>query len=239
MLVLAFDTSTLTGAAGWIRAAAEAPVVRIEAGAESELTAAPGHAETLVPRIEEVLGSGGHGLEDVELVVFGRGPGSFTGLRIGLATAKGLALARGVPIVGLSSLEGLALSAGVDGLVATVVDARRSEIFAAVYEVVKRDGRPTARPVVAEQVLRPSDFSELIADAALAGELYLAGDGVARYPDELATHGTPLPERAAAPSARRMAAAGLERFLSQGADDPVTVEPVYLREPDARLPGSS
>jgi tRNA threonylcarbamoyl adenosine modification protein YeaZ len=238
MLVLALDTSTRDGAVGWISAPREAPVTSVDDGAESSTGAAPGHAETLVPRIEEVLAAGGHALKDVDLVVFGRGPGSFTGLRVGLATAKGLALARGVPIVGLSSLECLALSSGVDGLVATVVDARRGEIFTAVYEVEHRDGRPSARAVVDEQVLEPAAFSQLIADSSLGGSPYLAGDGVARYPDQLARHGTPLPEPCAAPSACRMAVAGLEQFLTRGADDLATVEPVYLREPDARLPGS-
>jgi tRNA threonylcarbamoyl adenosine modification protein YeaZ len=236
MLVLAFDTSTTQGAVGWIDAPRAAPVERIDGFAESVMPARPGHAETLIGRIEATLEAGGFALDQVELIVFGRGPGSFTGLRIGLSTAKGLALARGVPIVGLSSLESLALSAGLDGLVAPVVDARRGEIFTAVYEVGRNKGRPFARSVVAEQVLPPAGFAELLAQAKIANSVSLIGDGTARYREELGAHGVIQIGRFAAPSAVEMAITGLERFLAHGGDDPATVEPVYLREPDARLP---
>lgn len=239
MLVLAFDTSTLTGAVGWIRAPREAPVTRVEASAECAMPALPGHAETLIERIGATLASGGHRVEEVDLVVFGRGPGTFTGLRIGLSTAKGLALARGVPLKGLSSLECLALSAGVDGPVAPVIDARRGEIFTAIYEVTLECGRPTARPLTDERVIAPSGFAALVAEARLDRPVQLAGNGAQRYRDQLAAGGALLPGRSSAASAYWMAVTGLERFVESGGDDPATVEPVYLRQPDARLPDPS
>lgn len=236
MLVLAFDTSTMIGAVGWIRAPQEAPVTRVEASDESALPARPGHAETLMARIEATLASGGHRIEEVDLVVYGRGPGTFTGLRIGLATAKGLALARGVPLKGLSSLESLALSAGVDGPVAPVIDARRGEIFTAIYDVTRVRGRPAARPLTAERVIAPAGFGALVAEARADRPVRLAGDGAQRYREQLAAHGELLPASASAVSAYWMAVIGLERFLESGGDDPAGLEPVYLREPDARLP---
>jgi N6-L-threonylcarbamoyladenine synthase len=236
MLVLAFDTSTLIGSLGWISVPRETPVRRVEAFAESTMPADPGHAETLLERIEALLASGGHGVEDVELVVYGRGPGTFTGLRIGLSTAKGLALARGVPLIGLSSLESLALSAGADGLVAPVIDARRGEIFTALYEITRDAGRPAARPMADERVIEPSAFAQVVAGARDRAPVLLIGNGVDRYPAELEPFGVPGPARASAVSAYWMAVNGLERFLDRGGDDPRTVEPVYLREPDARLP---
>lgn len=236
MLVLAFDTSTLVGSVGWIAAPREAPVRRVEGFAESAAPAVPGHAETLIERIETLLAAGGHAIADVELVVYGRGPGTFTGLRIGLGTAKGLALARDVPMIGLSSLECLALSAGVDGLVAPVIDARRGEIFTAVFEVTHDAGRPAARPVAEERVIEPADFAQMIEPTRTGGPALLVGNGAERYRTELARLGEVGPARASAVSAYWMAIVGLERFIDRGGDDPRTVEPVYLREPDARLP---
>lgn len=236
MLVLAFDTSTLIGSLGWISARREAPVERLDAFAEAALPASPGHAETLLERIDALLETGGHRIEQVELVVYGRGPGTFTGLRIGLSTAKGIALARGVPLIGLSSLECLALSAGAAGLVAPVIDARRGEIFTGLYEISLTAGRPEARRLADDRVIEPSAFGQLLEEIGADRPPLLIGNGVARYPDELAAHGVIGPARTSAVSAYWMAVVGLERFLDRGGDDPRTVEPVYLREPDARLP---
>ena len=236
MLVLAFDTSTLIGALGWISAPRSAPVHRLEAFAEAALPASPGHAETLLDRIDLLLETGGHRIDQVDLVVYGRGPGTFTGLRIGLSTAKGLALARGVPLIGLSSLECLALSAGAEGLVAPVIDARRGEIFTALYEVNSTAGRPSAKEIATERVIEPPGLGAMLEEAGAGAPILLVGNGVERYGDQLTTLGELGPARAAAISAYWMAVNGLERFLERGGDDPQSIEPSYLREPDARLP---
>ena len=126
MLVLAIDSSTLLGSVAWFNS---------QDGAFAECTtpARPGHAETLLKRIETVLSFGGYGAADLALIAFGRGPGTFTGLRIGLASAKGLAIGGGAPIIGISSLEALAFSTRLEGLVACVIDAKRNEPFGALY----------------------------------------------------------------------------------------------------------
>jgi len=239
MLVLAFDTSTLQGSVGWIRAAGgDRP--GIESFAEESAPASPGHAETLVGRIERVLSTGGLRVEDVDLVVFCRGPGTFTGLRIGLGTAKGLALARGVPILGLPTLEALSVSAGSNGVLVPVVDARRGEIYAAVHRVEGAGRRPSAATLAPERVLRPDGIGDLLAEAGHEGPAAILGNGAIRYRDRLLaslSEGSfDLPARAAAPSAYWMAVLGLSRFSQRGGDDPAAVEPVYLRAPDARLP---
>ncbi|MDD5308720.1 MAG: tRNA (adenosine(37)-N6)-threonylcarbamoyltransferase complex dimerization subunit type 1 TsaB [Deltaproteobacteria bacterium] len=240
MIVLALDTSTNVGSVGWIKTRGDGPRPAVEASFEATYACAPGHAETLLAKIAWALAEGGLRQEDVGLVVYGRGPGSFTGVRIGLATAKGLALGLGMPILGVSSLEALALSADREGLVATLVDARRGEIYAAVYRVAGNDGLPAATLVAAEQVTKP-DGAAAVVESASAGEpVLLVGDGVPKCvaPIELrlcalALLGSPGPD---APSAILMARVGLERFGCVGPDDPATVEPVYLREPDAKLP---
>ena len=112
MITLALDTSTLFGSVAWVRTGGgdpSSPRPPVEGYADTAARARPGHAETLIARIDETLGAGGLCLDDVDLVVYGRGPGTFTGLRLGLATAKGITLGRGVPLVGVSSLAALAL----------------------------------------------------------------------------------------------------------------------------------
>ena len=88
---------------------------------------ATGHAELIFGRIAELLGRNGLGYADLERVVTTTGPGSFTGLRIGLSAARGIGLARGIPVVGVSSL--VALSLGADGPASVLLDARRGEAY--------------------------------------------------------------------------------------------------------------
>jgi tRNA threonylcarbamoyladenosine biosynthesis protein TsaB len=237
MLVLAFDTSTPTSSVGWAEIDLAGPRPEALRYASFVAPAEPGHAETLLDRVRAALATGGYDLKDVELLVFGRGPGTFTGLRIGLGTAKGLALAFGTKLVGLSSLEALALSAGVDGLVAPLIDARRGELYAALYDV-RRDGddRPRAALLAAEQVVRPEGLAELLRGHAAKGAIRFAGNGALRYADAIRALGVQLSSGASAADPLRMAIAGAARFLSAGADDPIALEPSYLREPDAKLP---
>jgi len=236
MLVLAYDTSTPISSVGWVEADAGGPRPVAGRFASFVAPAVPGHAETLLDRIGAALATGGHALADVGLIVYGRGPGTFTGLRIGLATAKGLALASGVPILGVSSLESLALSCDGEGLALPLIDARRGELYAALYETRRDDGWPSARLVAAEQVVRPDGVARLIGDGAGAGPVRLLGNGALRYSGALAGLGPVLPPSAAAPDPFWTALVGLERYLARGADDPETAEPSYLREPDAKLP---
>jgi tRNA threonylcarbamoyladenosine biosynthesis protein TsaB len=240
MIALALDTSTNVGSVGWVKTAGQGPRPEILASFEATYACTPGHAETLLARIEWALEQGGLRREDVGLIVYGRGPGSFTGVRIGLATAKGLALGLGMPILGVSSLEALALSAGREGLVATLVDARRGEIYAAVYRASRDAGLMVAALVAAEQVTGP-DGAAAIVESASAGEpVVLAGDGVAKCLDPLAgrlgSRAVPPCPEIVAPSAIAMARTGIERLARVGPDDLATIEPRYLREPDAKLP---
>jgi tRNA threonylcarbamoyladenosine biosynthesis protein TsaB len=238
MLVLAIDTSTAVGAVGWVEADEHAHRPDATRFARLVAPAEPGHAETLIDRMNAALAVGGHALADVGLIVFGRGPGTFTGLRIGLGTAKGLALSSGTPIIGISSLEALAVSAGVEGLVAPLIDARRGELYAALYDVRIEDGRTLARLAAAERVVRPETLVSALGLGSSASRIRFVGNGAARYADVVRSAGELLPLIAAAPDPCRMALIGLERYLAEGPDDPATVEPTYLREPDAKLPAA-
>lgn len=102
--------------------------------AESSVNNSKTHSQTLLPMIEKVVADAGMQPEDIDIIAVAKGPGSFTGLRIGAATVKGLALALDKPLVPVSTLAGLAYNfAGVDGIICPLMDARRNQVYTAVY----------------------------------------------------------------------------------------------------------
>jgi len=197
------------------------------------------HVESLAPAIEHVLGQSQIALGAVEVVVVDVGPGLFTGLRVGVATAQGLAQGLGIGVLAVSSLEVLAaqaLTAGWSGAVLSVVDARRGEVFAAAYE---RDGEiPRA---LAPPALRSPEDLAAAAEAARAAtgrpDVLAVGDGAARYADELRAAGVVLAGPSfVGPAPEALLALGLERRRAGAVPAaPRDVQPLYLRPPDARI----
>lgn len=187
----------------------------------------PGHAGRLLGLIEEALAAAGVGLEDVGRLAVGTGPGSYTGLRIGVATARALAQAQGARLVGVSTLrtlaEGALERAGVAARLAAV-DARRGEAFAAAW----RDG---------EELLAPGALSPAALARAAAGlprPLLAIGEGTLRFRQEIEPAGAAIPPDddpihrvSAAPMCR------LARATEPGALEAVL--PEYLRLPDAEI----
>jgi tRNA threonylcarbamoyladenosine biosynthesis protein TsaB len=180
--------------------------------AEFESTEAMRHGEMLAPGIEQVLREAGVGAADLTGLAVGTGPGPFTGLRVGLVTARTLALARAVPVHGVCSLDVLAAAAMDEGQgdFAVATDARRREVYLATYA----DGRRTWGPVVA----RPQDVATGATVVGRGGSLYPEA-----FPNAVA------PEH---PSAAVLCDVVLRRRFE--ITDP---EPLYLRRPDAAEPG--
>lgn len=171
-----------------------------------------GHQERLAPMASQVLDEAG-GYDRIAVTV---GPGSFTGLRVGLAFAKGLRLATGRPLVGLGSLAGLAASAASQGPTAGVIDARRGQVYVQAFEgaqaLSEPDVLPLAEAAARLRALRRSPFS-------------LAGSGA----EALAAL---LPEaRAVRLAAPDLVVLGRLAASAEVFDD---VRPLYLRAPDAR-----
>ncbi|WP_435200005.1 tRNA (adenosine(37)-N6)-threonylcarbamoyltransferase complex dimerization subunit type 1 TsaB [Janibacter sp. GS2] len=182
------------------------------------------HTELLAPLLIETLEAAGTTPAQVSHVAVGTGPGPFTGLRVGLVTARTFAHARGVTVHGVCSLDALAAAAAEDGhegemLVAT--DARRKEVYWARYRCTAGEATPLDEPAVT----RPADLP----DAVRA--LPTAGRGAVLYPD-LLPHGLDLPLDVDA----GVLAARAARGISAGVDLPV--EPLYLRRPDAVAPAA-
>jgi tRNA threonylcarbamoyladenosine biosynthesis protein TsaB len=211
--------------------------VRNDDGVQAEftLTGRRRHVESLTPALEHLLGQVGLSAADLGLVVVDVGPGLFTGLRVGVAAAKGLAQARRIGIIGLSSLAVLTRAAaenGHCGRVLSAVDARRGEVFAAAADL-DDEGSPTE--VLAPGLFSPPDLARVL--EGLGGEPILAvGDGAQRYAEVFAAvPGVSVPDGGLAfPPPLTLLHMGL-RLLDQGVApvDPALVVPLYMREADA------
>jgi tRNA threonylcarbamoyladenosine biosynthesis protein TsaB len=178
----------------------------------------PGHAGRLLVLVEEVLDAAG-GWPAVERIAVGVGPGGFTGLRLGIATARALAQGRGLPLVGVSSLD--ALAAGAPD-VAALIDARRGEVFAAVWSGGDRVLGPVA--------IAPAELA-----ASLRPGTPAVGDGAVRFRAELERAGAVVPEDGS--PAHRLSALEVCRIGAQGRPaDRDGLLPDYRREPDATPP---
>jgi tRNA threonylcarbamoyladenosine biosynthesis protein TsaB len=163
----------------------------------------------------------------VDLLAAGVGPGSFTGLRIGISTAKALASALELPAVGVCTLDalarGIAERAGPESQLLALVDARRGEVFAALYT---SDGERLVGPLVS----RPEDLRARLGDRR--APTLAAGSGAVRFRDELAGGGVEIPEDSDPVhriAARHICALGAA-IAGRG---PGSLDPIYLRSPDA------
>jgi tRNA threonylcarbamoyladenosine biosynthesis protein TsaB len=182
------------------------------------------HASLLLGLVEQVLRDGGVAWEEVSRLAVGVGPGGFTGLRIGIATARALSQSRALEVVPVSSLEALAAGAASSQPVAAVIDARRGEVFAAVFA-------PDGSPVLGPAALAPEALAERL--AALPATPLAVGDGAVRFAEELASAGAVVPP--AGTPVHRLDAVQICRLgeVREPVDRDALL-PTYLREPDAK-----
>ncbi|WP_436356470.1 tRNA (adenosine(37)-N6)-threonylcarbamoyltransferase complex dimerization subunit type 1 TsaB [Brevundimonas sp. CEF1] len=201
-------------------------------GLRSELMT-KGHQERLAGMVRDAVADAakeaGGGFEAIDRIGVTVGPGSFTGLRVGLAFAQGLGAALDRPVVGVSTLDALAASVDQAGLVAAVIDARRGQVYARLFRDGVAVGPAEALPLEAA--------TDLILDAAAGATPALVGSGAAVLVDGFSERlGLADTEPLAAPSPEALAR------LTAGADPTIALPaPLYLRAPDAtppsRLPG--
>jgi tRNA threonylcarbamoyladenosine biosynthesis protein TsaB len=218
MTILGFDTSTAASSAAVLQD--DGQVIE-SLPAPGRLGQRPAHASELMPAIDDVMGRAGVGFGDLGAIAVGVGPGTFTGLRIGVATARALAKANELPLRAVSSLA--ALAAGMTGPSRlALIDAKRGEVYAALFEGDEERWPPAALGIDA-LLTRLQD----VATTPLA-----AGDGSLRFRDELEAAGVAV---APAESPLHVVSAGHLCRCAIGAPDvePEQVVPNYLREPDA------
>lgn len=214
--ILAIETATMACAIG----------LRMDSGEEFEvvLDGERHHTETLTPGIRDLLARVQLAPKDLERVVVDRGPGLYTGLRVGLATAIGLSLASRADLVAVSSLEVLALGAlrrGARGTYVGAVDARRGELFVQTFSLDDDDLHPLSEP----SVTTPAALREVWRGGDEA--LTIGGDGVARYDREFRGLARATLLDQSLPSPLEAIALGAVRPPDQA------VTPLYLREADA------
>lgn len=242
MRILGFDTATpATAVALWDERAGLA----LEARDEPQPGARPGHVRRLLPQIAELLERGHTRWEQVDRIAVGVGPGTFTGIRIAIATARALSQARSVPLVGISTLQALALGAQPESerfaAVLAVLDARRGEAFAASWRCA--DVMLGAAPALIEpQAVPPAGLRSLLegllpsapsAGPAASGVLAV-GDGAIKFREILERSGASIPEDGS--DLHRVSALSHCRLAGdRTAVDPDEIRPAYLRLPDAEI----
>lgn len=231
MRILAFDTATRATTV----ALAGAGERVLEGRDDPPAGERPRHAARLLPLAAELLDQAGIAFGDLDLIAVGVGPGTFTGLRIGIATARALAQALTLPAVGVSTLQSLALNARASGVdtVAAVLDARRGEVFAAAWPAAEAE--EPGRAVLAPAALGPAELTERLAE--LGASVLAIGEGAIEFRAELERSGALVPDGRA--ELHRVTAVGhckIARRLEAGPADRIV--PEYLRPPDAKEPSS-
>lgn len=176
------------------------------------------HTELVAPAVADVLVQAGADRRDLTGVAVGVGPGPFTGLRIGLVTARTLGMALGIPVHGVCSLDVIAADTRVDGRFVVVTDARRREVYLAAYE--RPSGGPHTPP-------RRTDGPAVVPPGDVATRLPAAGMAARLFPEAFPTAIDPE-----YPDAATLAAMVAGRTV-----EILPPDPLYLRRPDARPPG--
>lgn len=231
MRILGVDTSTTTASIALI----EDSRLVAEAGCSSQtemppaLSAKGNHSETVLPLIQAVLDKAAFRLSDLSAIAISIGPGSFTGLRIGLALVKGLAYGCALPVIGVSSLE--AQAARVEdsgGSICPLLDARKQEVYGALFE--RRSGALLRR--MADRVFAVSALAAVTELQGAAAPIVLVGNGAERYRVELAQmfggRVQIIGDACSVSVGHAVARLGLERFSDPRGVDLGTLVPFYL-----------
>lgn len=201
---------------------------------ETTLTRPKSNAEQLVPMMGHALDYCGLKAQDVDGIVISRGPGSYTGLRIGASVAKGFAFAQDKPLLSVSSLEALATAvlpyAKTGDLILPAFNARRNEVYLGVYKVRAETELEALSDV---QAFQSEELAAYI-EQWPAPQRWLAGEGAPLIADMLqqqgATSPTLLPEHLVSPTASNIARLGIEPFMAGRFEDLAAFEPFYLKE---------
>ena len=194
-------------------------------------------AETLLPLIESLFESTGVSFQDVTGFALSIGPGSFTGLRIGLSTVKGLAYGWEIPVVGVSTLFAYAARVtDYEGLICTLLDARKNEVYAALF----RKTAAGLNRVTEDTVTSTANVVGMVRGLRGDSTCLFVGEGAVVYqPLLLELPGVSLPETTNYPTvAAAVARLGEDRFRSNRVDDLGLLTPVYLRPSEAEFNGS-
>ncbi len=185
-----------------------------------ENNASYSHAEQLHLFIEEALRQAGMAMKDLQAVAVSKGPGSYTGLRIGVSAAKGICYAQDIPLISVLTLRSMAISRQItEGVIIPLLDARRMEVYSAVFDPENHQIRATVAEIIDEDSF-----------AAYSGKpVYLVGSGAAKCKEVLGEEDF-VYDTEFVPSAGDMAAISYQKYLEQDFEDMAYFEPFYLKD---------
>jgi len=178
------------------------------------------HAERLHVFIEAILQKANIEKSHLDAIAVSKGPGSYTGLRIGVSAAKGLCYALDIPLISIPTLDSLALKVGTAVNTVPMIDARRMEVYSAVFSRDKKQIRETLA-----EILDVNSFEKILAE----GETVFIGNGVAKF-QEICSHPNAIFMSDELPSAKEQAALAEEKFHAGLFEDVAYFEPYYLKD---------
>ena len=225
-LILAIETATGCGSVSLTRGGVEGGCLLAEATAQPEIT----HSRRLLGSVDWIMKSAGVEWADVDGVAVSLGPGSFTGLRIGMAAAKGIVFTTKVPLLGVQTLDAISLSCPViDRPLWCLLDARKQEVYAACYQP-DTNGRP--EQISPAEVIRPEMLADRIQEPVI-----LAGPGVDEYYDLFGAIKSVqlIPAALSSPRAARVGYLAAELMAAGKTMDPATTAPLYVRASEAEI----
>ena len=179
------------------------------------------HAEVLHPFIENILAQGSVSKDEIDAIAVSKGPGSYTGLRIGVSAAKGLSFALSVPLISIDTLTALSFAISIDkGLIVPMLDARRMEVYSAIFDKQHQKIREIKAEII--------DENSFLA-ALEQGEVHFLGDGAHKC-KEIITHRNAVFVDDMFPSSREMALLSYHKFKKNDFEDLAYFEPFYLKD---------
>jgi tRNA threonylcarbamoyladenosine biosynthesis protein TsaB len=250
MKILAIDTSTMLGGIAIMDDSASDGLI-----AESRLNVKSTHSERLITEIEHCLKQSGVKISDIDVFAVATGPGSFTGLRIGLSTVKGFSYATGKPIVSVPTLEALAWNFPYSRYpVCTMLDARKKEVYAALFKWDNKNNPPSPPfnkgrmggfsggkfiKLISETSAKPEEFAREALRVTHDDKFIFAGEGAALYRDKIievigekAIFASP---EKTVPSPANVAVLGLKKAKAGEFSEPVSLIPMYIRKSEAEV----
>ncbi len=225
-LILSIETATGCGSVALTRGGVENGRLLAEATAQPEVS----HSRRLLGSVQWVMQAAGKEWGDLHGVAVSLGPGSFTGLRIGMAAAKGIVMAADVPLLGVPTLDVMALSFPlIDRPLWCLLDARKQEVYAACY-LPGKDYRP--EPAGPVEAIRPGQLAALISESVI-----LAGSGVDTYHETFSQikNARLVPALLSYPMAARVGYLAAEMLVAGRIMNPATAAPMYVRASEAEV----
>ena len=225
-LILSIETATGCGSVALTKGGVHNGKLLAEATAQPEIT----HSRRLLGSVDWIMQTTGVSWENLDGIAISLGPGSFTGLRIGMAAAKGIVFATQKPLVGVQTLDAVALSCPIiDRPLWCLLDARKQEVYASCYRSGSYGLPEQSTPI---EALRPEKLLERIECPAL-----LAGPGLREYHDLFAAQKDLqlIPPALSGPSAARIGFLAAEQLLRGETEDPVLIAPMYVRASEAEV----